>query len=217
VFSGIVEAMGLVAAIEDGPAGGRVLRVDAGDWPRTPRPGASVAVSGCCLTVTEEPSGRPAPKGRLRFDVIPQTLAVTTLGALRPGDPVNLEAAVTPATMLDGHLVQGHVDGIARVIERPRVADPAERRLRVEPPPDLMEFVVDKGSVALDGVSLTVAAVGPSWLEVALIPTTLAITTLGRAAPGTLLNLETDYIAKIVVAWLKRREERPEKRPGLFS
>lgn len=207
MFSGIVERLGTVAAVEDASAGGRVLWVDAEGWDRAPREGASIAVSGCCLTVTAG-SGGSSPPGRLRFDVIPQTLAVTTLGALRAGDRVNLEAAVTPLTCLDGHLVQGHVDGVASVIAGSGGAPGsggADRRLRVQPLPALLEYIADKGSVALDGVSLTVAGVGPSWFEVALIPTTLARTTLGRAAAGTRLNLETDYVAKIVVGWLSRR------------
>lgn len=195
MFSGIVERMGTVAAVEAGPAGGRVLWVDAEGWAYAPKEGASVSVSGCCLTV----AAGSGPSRGLRFDVIPQTLAVTTLGALRAGDRVNLEAAVTPSTMLDGHVVQGHVDGVASVIAA------SAGRLRIEPPAELLAFIVEKGSVALDGVSLTVAGVGPDWFEVALIPTTLSRTTLGRATTGTRLNLETDYVAKIVVGWLERR------------
>ena len=174
---------------------GAVLRIDPAGWSHSPAPGDSIADNGCCLTATSDETNH------LRFDVIQQTLEATTLGALKTGDPVNLEHAVTPTTMLGGHIVQGHIDGVGRVSN---VIDSAsERRIRVEVPDAMMEGIVPKGSIALDGISLTLAAVGDRWFEVALIPTTLQLTNLGRIGEGDKVNLETDYIAKTVVNWLR--------------
>jgi riboflavin synthase len=211
MFTGIVQQSGRVARVRTVPFGA-ILEVDPRGWSYRPEPGASIAVNGCCLTVTEPDAGGgssddlpPAVPGGLRFDVIRQTLDVTTLGDLGRGDPVNLEPAVTPTTLLGGHIVQGHVDGVAIACDVQR--SESEWRVRVEPPPPLMEWIVEKGSVALDGVSLTVARSGDAWFEVALIPTTLELTTLGGVEVGARLNLETDYVAKTVVHWLRRREE----------
>jgi riboflavin synthase alpha subunit len=211
VFTGIVEHLGRVEASEPAEFG-RVLRVDARGWGRAPAPGDSVAVNGCCLTVTPGDGG-----GGLRFEVVAQTLRVTTLGTLRPGDAVNLEAAATPATLLSGHLVQGHVDGVgvvraaARAPRAPGV--PADRCLRIEPPEGLLDCIVDRGSIAVDGVSLTVAALGPDWFEVALIPQTIARTTLGEADAGRRVNLEADCIVKAVVHYLRRAATPPSSPP----
>ncbi len=195
MFTGIVRRVGVVVA--SGPAPfGRTLVLDPGDWEHRPRPGDSVAVNGCCLTATGD-------GGPLRFDVIRQTLDVTALGDLRAGDLVNLESPVTPATPLGGHLVQGHIDGAGTVTEV--VATPSERRLRIALPEALRDLVVDKGSIAVDGVSLTVAALAGTWFEVALIPTTIRCTSLGRLEKGRRVNLETDYVVKSVVSWLKRQ------------
>lgn len=195
MFTGIVQHLGTVVAAEPA-AFGRRLSIDAGGWTHHPEPGDSVAVNGCCLTVTG------AADGRLDFDVIHQTLRATTLGDLAAGARVNLEPPVTPSTLLGGHLVQGHVDGVAAVSS---AAGEPERRLRIEVPGALREFIVDKGSIAVDGVSLTVAALGEDWFEVALIPETLERTTLGAATEGAKVNLETDYIVKAVVGWLRGR------------
>jgi riboflavin synthase len=196
MFTGLVQHLGTVDAVEE-TAHGAALTVDTGGWGYAPEGGASVAVNGCCLTVTG------VEGAAFRFDVVPQTLRVTTLGGLRAGDPVNLEHAVTAATLLGGHVVQGHVDGVGTITTVDR-AD-GEWRVRVEPPEALMDFIVDRGSIAVDGVSLTLAAVGPSHFDVALIPETLERTTLGRAEPGGAVNIETDYLAKTVVHWLQRQ------------
>ncbi len=204
MFTGIVEHVGVVTDLEPGPAGVR-LRVDARGWNNFPSPGGSVAVNGCCLTVVgggPEPAD-PAGADSLRFDVVHQTLRTTTLGNLTPGDAVNLERAVTPSRPLDGHLVQGHIDGVGAVTRVDR--EQGEWLLRVEPPADLLEFIVEKGSIALDGVSLTVARLGDSWFEIALIPTTIRMTSLGKTEPGCRVNIETDYVAKTIVHWLRRR------------
>jgi riboflavin synthase len=186
VFTGIVEDRGTVAAP---PAGAR-LAVTCPAVAADAEVGASVAVNGVCLTVVE------ANGGTLGFDLAPETLSRTTLGGLAPGDPVNLERPATPATLLGGHLVQGHVDGVGMIeaIE----AEGEGARLRVRLPEALSRYVVEKGSIALDGVSLTVASVHGDAVEVALIPHTLAATTLGTGSPGGRVNVEVDVLAKYV-------------------
>jgi riboflavin synthase len=193
MFTGIVQHLGRVAAFDRNDFGAR-LRVDPCGWRHRPSHGESIAVNGCCLTVA----------GTLfEFDVIRQTLEVTALGRLAVGDRVNLEHAVTPTTMLGGHIVQGHVDGVGVV--NSVVSDPTQWRLRITPPAALMEEIAAKGSIAVSGVSLTVAATGPDWFDVALIPTTLELTNLGMLKAGDTVNLETDSIAKVVVNYLRRR------------
>lgn len=195
MFTGIVQHQGEVAAVKRS-ATGQTLHIDARGWHAHPDPGDSVAVNGCCLTVT------PPGGSSLVFDVVPQTLRTTTLGRLAVGDRVNLEPAVTAATLMSGHIVQGHVDGVATV--RSAATADGEHRVRIVPPPELAELIVDKGSVAVDGVSLTVAAVGEGWFEVALIPTTLEMTNLSALREGAFVNLEADYVAKIVASLLKK-------------
>ena len=200
MFTGIVQHLGEVAEVTGGAAG-QILRVDTSGWGTHPAPGDSVAVNGCCLTVTPA-HDEVADGSMLRFDVVPQTLRTTTLGGLAVGDKVNLEPAVTAATLMSGHIVQGHVDGVATV--RSVETGGGEHCLRIEPPPELAELIVDKGSVAVDGVSLTVAAVGDAWFEVALIPSTLDVTNLAVLREGGQVNIEADYVAKIVVSWMKK-------------
>ena len=199
MFTGIIQTKGTVVDIAPA-AHGRILRIDAPGWSYVPKPGASVCVSGCCLSAVADPDGQSG--GTLRFDVIPETLDRTMLGGLQRGDEVNLEHAVTPASLFDGHLVQGHVDGVAIVTDVHR--GDGEWRLVVTPPKDLLGCIIEKGSVALDGVSLTVARLDGDRFDVALIPTTLEETTLGRAVAGTRLNIEADYVAKTIVHWLER-------------
>jgi riboflavin synthase len=201
MFTGIVQVLGTVASVDRNDFG-VVLTIDPGDWPHRPAHGESIAINGCCLTVTDSPPD--APEGTFRFDVIQQTLRMTNLGDLGPGDQVNVEPAVTSDQMLSGHIVQGHVDGVGTVIHVHR--DEEEWRVRVEPPAELLDYIIDKGSVALDGTSMTVARLEKKWFEVALIPTTSSMTTLGLAEVGTRFNIETDYIAKTVVHWLRRQE-----------
>jgi riboflavin synthase len=185
MFTGIVEAVGRVAALD----GGRLL-VDAPGLPEGTAVGDSVSVSGVCLTVTD------LEGGRLAFDLADETLRRTTLGALAPGAPVNLERAATLATRLGGHLVQGHVDGVGRV--REVAAADTGREVVVEVPDGLSRYAVEKGSVTVDGVSLTVAALEDGGFRVALIPHTLEATTLGERAEGDAVNLEMDVLAKYV-------------------
>ena len=164
-----------------------------------PELGDSISVNGCCLTVA-------GMQGRIaRFDVVHETLRRTTLGGLAAGARVNLEHAVTVQTLLGGHIVQGHVDGLGSVI---RIAAADDHRIRIEAPADLQVAIVVKGSITVEGVSLTVAACEADWFEVALIPETLRRTTLGALTTNQRVNLEADYIARIVVSWLEQRSVR---------
>lgn len=204
MFTGIIQHVGSVAAIKQNQGGTR-LSIAAGQWAYSPAAGDSIAVNGCCLTYCQGDQSTPAA-GDLHFDVIAQTLKLTTLGDLAVGDRVNLEHAVTPHGLLGGHIVQGHVDGVATVAAVTDTAD--ERRLRIEPPPSLHESIIERGSIAVDGVSLTVAAVTDSAFEVALIPTTLRDTTLSDRSEGDRVNIETDYIARTVTHWLQRQHDK---------
>jgi riboflavin synthase len=192
VFTGIVEERGLVGAM----GGGRLV-VDAHTVVRDSDLGASVSVNGVCLTVVERTDTS------LRFDLSGQTLERTCLGDLRPGDPVNLERPVTLVARLGGHLVQGHVDGVGQVT-RVEVDGSGGARVSIRLPGELSRYVVERGSIAIDGVSLTIAAVDDDEITVALIPHTLAVTTLGLAAPGRRLNVEADVIARYVERSMER-------------
>lgn len=199
MFTGLVQAVGTIAAFSPAAPAGRRLLVDASNWAHRSSTGDSINVSGCCLTVA---AGSDLGRNLLAFDVVLETLSKTTLGDLSPGGRVNLEHSVTPTTLMGGHVVQGHVEGIASVDS---VQSSGEWRVRVRPAAELMPFLTPKGSVCLDGVSLTIAAVDPAagWFEVALIPTTLAVTTLGAAKPGSRLNIETDILARTMVHYLR--------------
>jgi riboflavin synthase len=192
VFTGIVEERGLVGAM----GGGRLV-VDAHTVVRDSDVGASVSVNGVCLTVVERTDTS------LRFDLSEQTLERTCLGDLRPGDPVNLERPITLVARLGGHLVQGHVDGVGQVT-RVEVDGSGGARVSIRLPGELSRYVVERGSIAIDGVSLTIAAVDDDEITVALIPHTLAVTTLGLAAPGRRLNVEADVIARYVERSMER-------------
>jgi riboflavin synthase len=186
MFTGLIREVGTVERVDRDDAGAR-LRVGAELAPGL-RPGDSVAVAGVCVTVAERGDGA------FEADAINQTLSLTTLGGLREGDRVNLEPALRAGDPLGGHLVQGHVDGIARVSEVRE--DGRSRRLRLELPGELARYVVPRGSIALDGVSLTVAGSGDERAEVALIPETLARTTLGALRKGDRVNVEVDLVAR---------------------
>jgi riboflavin synthase len=191
MFTGIVEGTGTVATLAAAADGsGARLEVEAPFLAGDLRPGESVAVNGCCLTVAE------ATADGFAADLVAETLRRTALGGLAAGDLVNLERPMVLGGRLGGHLVQGHVDGVARVLDRTAVGDGQE--VRIELAPDLGRYVVEKGSVAVDGVSLTVAGVGPGWFAVALVPHTLEVTTLGRRRPGDPVQLEVDVVAKYV-------------------
>lgn len=200
MFTGLVQHVGRVASIRPSPAGATLV-IDPMGWDHHPAQGDSIAISGCCLTVAA-----PAEPGRvLGFDVIHQTLRLTTLGGLKPGDRVNLEHAATPTTLLGGHIVQGHVDGVGQA-RRVETETPGEWRVRIECPLALRRYLSPRGSVAVDGVSLTIAAVVEVGFEVALIPTTLQRTTLGGIGPTPRpVNLEVDALVKAVVYAMEQR------------
>jgi riboflavin synthase len=189
VFTGIVRERGRVAAVDGGGDGVR-LTVDAPTTAPGVAVGDSVAVNGVCLTAVE------TGNGTLAFDAVPETLARTSLGRLRPGARVNLEPALRAGDPMGGHVMQGHVDGLARV----RSVEPEGdgRRIWIDAAPDLLRYTVEKGSIAVDGVSLTVAALDDDGFAVALIPHTLSETTLGEVAAGDDVNLEVDVLAKYV-------------------
>jgi riboflavin synthase len=191
LFTGIIEELGEVVALET-HGDSAVLRVHTTVVGEDIPIGASLAVNGVCLTVINA-SGES--RGRdLDFDVMGETLKRSVIGGLRSGDLVNLERAVRVDGRLDGHVVQGHVDGTGVVLAR----SPGDRfdLVRFGLPVDLARYVAEKGSVAVDGVSLTVIAVGDDWFEVGLIPQTLRATTLGRKVAGDPVNLEVDVLAK---------------------
>jgi riboflavin synthase len=189
VFTGIVRERGVVAAV-DGDAAGLGLVVEGPETAALTAVGDSVAVDGVDLTATE------IAGGRLRFHAVPETLSRTTLGALEPGAEVNLEPALRAGEPLGGHYVQGHVDGVAVV--RSVEHEGEGLRVWIEPPAELMRYVVEKGSVAVHGVALTVADLAEDAFAVALIPHTLEVTTLGTLAVGDRFNLEVDVLGKYV-------------------
>ena len=193
MFTGIVEELGSVESLEDqGDAirltvRGPLVTSDAGL-------GDSISVNGCCLTVAS--TGSPLDGETFTADVMHETLAKTSLGALEPGSRVNLERAVTPTTRLGGHIVQGHVDGTGTVVR----CTPSEHweLVEISVPSELERYLVAKGSITVDGISLTLVEVGAESFTVSLIPETLARTTLGFKQPGDVVNLEVDVIAKYV-------------------
>ena len=196
MFTGLVQSIGTLHRTEPVPEGLR-LWIDLSPWAHRPLRGSSIAVSGCCLTVAGDPE--TTDKGAAYpFVAIPETLSKTILGDLKPGDPVNLEHAATADTLLGGHLVQGHVDGVGIV---DRVSTEGEWRVRFTPPHDLVKYLIPKGSITVSGVSLTIAAMDPGegWFEVTLIPETLEKTTLDALKPGDRVNLEADAMVKTIV------------------
>jgi len=185
MFTGIVREMGNVAAFD-----GSRLVVVAPETAAGVSIGDSVSVAGVCLTVVE------AGDDRLAFDVVPETLSRTALGRLEAGEGLNVEPSLRVGDQLGGHVVQGHVDAVGRVRSTEPEGD--GRRVWVDAPEDVVRYCIEKGSIAVDGVSLTVAALDDDGFEVALIPHTLAVTTLGARAVGARVNLEVDLVAKYV-------------------
>jgi len=189
MFTGLVEEGGRVASVRPADGGARLV-IGARAVLDGLEVGDSVAVNGACLTAVE------VLPGAFAVDCVAETLRRTTLGGLAPGDPVNLERPMRLGDRLDGHLVQGHIDGVGRVsAARPEGESTV---LDVAAPPRLLRYVVEKGSIAVDGVSLTVAGRSPEGFSVALIPHTIAVTTLGPQAVGRDVNLEVDVVAKYV-------------------
>ena len=195
MFTGIVEELGAVSAVEPAGEGARLV-ISAKVVTQGTRIGDSIAVNGCCLTAVDLGPGWWAA------DAVAETLARTNLGSLRPGDPVNLERPLAVGDRLGGHLVQGHVDGVGRVVS------PAPD-LHISAGDGVLAYVVEKGSVTVDGVSLTVVSVLPDGFTVALIPHTMSVTTLGRKLPGDAVNLEADVIAKYTERLLRGGAQSP--------
>lgn len=194
MFTGLIEEIGTVRSLARGTVGRLVVaseKVAAGV-----EIGDSVSVSGACLTVTSISSGEIA------FDAVPETLSRTTLGDLRPGDKVNLESSLRAGEPIGGHFVQGHVDGVGTVESSRSLGE--SRVIRIGAPGEVLRYVVEKGSIALDGISLTVASCDKSGFSIAVIPHTLEATTLGMKRPGDKVNLEADILGKYVEKMLGR-------------
>jgi riboflavin synthase len=200
VFTGLIQDVGRVDGIDSDGDGAR-LRIATTLGPEVAL-GDSVAVNGVCLTATA------ADSAGFETEAMNQTLEVTALGGVEVGGRVNLELAMQASDRLGGHIVQGHVDGIGTVVST--AADGFARRVRVALDPELLRYTVDKGSITLSGVSLTIAALAADWVEVSLIPETLERTNLGELEPGSKLNVECDIVAKYVerlVAPFPRKEQ----------
>jgi riboflavin synthase len=195
VFTGLVRERGVVTETDGGADGVRLV-VSAPETASTAQTGDSVAIDGVCLTAVE------VADGRIAFDAVRETLARTTLGAMSAGSAVNLEPALRAGEPLGGHYVQGHVDGVGSVRSCEEEGDGV--RVWIDTPRELLAYVVEKGSIAVQGVSLTVADLDDVGFAVALIPHTLAVTTLGDLRPGDRVNLETDVLAKYVERLLRR-------------
>ena len=193
MFTGIVEQRGSVVSVESANGGMRLV-LDTGTLPEIEL-GGSISVNGVCLTGVETGPGHVA------VDVVKETLSRSTLAELQPGDPVNLERPMAANGRFDGHIVQGHVDGVGTIT----AVEPegSGRRLHLRIPDALSRYVIEKGSITVDGVSLTVAAVKGDEVEIALIPHSLQVTTLGLRAVGEKVNLEVDLVAKYVEKLLK--------------
>jgi riboflavin synthase len=194
MFTGLIQDVGTVESLESGPQGAR-LRIATGLATVIER-GDSVAVNGACLTATI------ADELGFEAEAMNQTLESTALAGLAAGSRVNLEPAMRASDRLGGHIVQGHVDGVGEVLSVQR--DGIARRVRVGLAQRLMRYAIDRGSITLDGVSLTIAVLGDSWVEVSLIPETLARTTLGELEPGRRLNVECDLVARYVERLVQR-------------
>jgi len=195
VFTGIVREQGRIASLDGGAGGVRVV-VDAPATAPGVGLGDSVAINGCCLTAVE------IGATTIAFDAVPETLSRTSLARLAPGSRVNLEPALRAGDPMGGHVVQGHVDAVGRV--RSVVPEGEGKRIWFDVPDAVLRYCVEKGSIAIEGVSLTIAALDEAGVAVAFIPHTLAATTIGALAPGDEVNLEADVLAKYVERLVNR-------------
>lgn len=197
MFAGIVEQLATIESISSAPSavgyGGTAtrLRIALGPMSAEIAPGASVAINGVCLTLVEQSGGVAS------FDAVPETMRRTNLGGLHAGDRVNVERSLCFGDRVDGHFVQGHVECVGRV--RSSSPERGDHRLTIEIPPEYLRFVIPKGSVAIDGVSMTVVDVADGTFSVAVIPTTWRCTTLGLRGAGNLLNVETDIVSRTII------------------
>ncbi len=201
MFTGIIETTGKIASTTT-VAGGQRINIDAGIVAEDAKLGASIAINGVCLTITS------IDNTRLGFDVITESLDRTNLGSLKAGSHVNLERALKPDSRMDGHFVQGHVDGVASVVKK--IVSDKEWVLWLRPDDNVRDFVIPKGSIAIDGISLTIAKVEGDAFSVAIIPTTLKHTNLSERSIGDRVNIESDIIARTVVCHLKRMGDSKE-------
>ena len=209
MFTGIVQAIGKISALERRSGDAR-LRVNTGTLDLSDvKLGDSIAVSGVCLTVIELAAKDFAA------DVSGETLACTTLGGLKPGAAVNLEKALLPTTRLGGHMVSGHVDGVGKVLDRRQ--DARSVRFRIAVPRELGKYIAEKGSVCINGVSLTVNAVRDAEFEVNIVPHTLAATTLGELAAGDAVNIEVDLLARYLERLLRGQDTAAGVTPELLA
>ena len=199
MFTGLVQNMVAVQSLETRDHGKRLV-LSADEWPVNPIIGESICVNGCCLTVVD------IAHGELSFDVVEQTLQHTTIGEMRIGDMVNVERAMRADSLVGGHFVQGHVDTTAKILEVDR--SNGQWRTRIESPREIDHLLHERGSVAVDGVSLTIATKSQGWFEVALIPETLARTTLVLRLQGSRVNVEADSMTKAVAAEVARQMQR---------
>jgi len=199
VFTGIIEKTARVTRLAARPSGATLSVTNP--WDTLPGLGESIAVNGACLTVVS------ANQREISFDVSAETLKKTTFSRLAPGDVANLEKALRLGDDVSGHLVAGHVDGVGDVLALERRADFADLRVRV--PDDLAVYLVPKGSVAVDGVSLTIASLSGNEFTVAVIPETLSRTTLGALRPGSRVNMETDMLGKYVIRYMSQLQSAP--------
>ena len=195
MFTGLVQQIGTIESISKEEWGSRLV-ISCKKWDLPIQTGESIAVSGCCLTAVESCSIND--ELQISFDVVPETMRCTTIGSHSKGAKVNLERALRADAFLGGHFVQGHVDGVESVLESAQVED-GERRLRFSTKAIDQDAVIGKGSITIDGVSLTIALVDDVWFEVALVPTTLEETTLGAIHVGDSVNVETDMLTRTVV------------------
>jgi riboflavin synthase len=204
MFTGLVEERGRVESVERGSAGRRMW-ISASGVLEDARVGDSIACSGCCLTAVAVEPSRAGQPGRFAVEAVPETLRRTTLGEWLVGTSVNLERSLRVGDRLGGHWVQGHVDAVGEVLDR--VAEGDGSRVRLSLPAELMRYVALKGSIAVDGVSLTVAGLADSSAEIAYIPHTLAMTSAGDYARGTRVNLEVDLLARYLARMLEQPGE----------
>jgi|TARA_B100000959_G_scaffold276861_1_gene332359 riboflavin synthase len=202
MFTGLIEIVGVVEAIQEEEFGLR-LTLRCPDWAELPETGASISTLGCCLTVVHASKEKEAIV--LVFDVVHESLQCTTLGSLQVGDSVNLEQALMSDSRMGGHFVQGHIDCVEHVMQAELLED-GECRLRVSMDKVDRDTIVPKGSITIEGVSLTIASVDKAWFEVVLIPTTLQETTLGNLSQGDMVNIETDILARTVVQVVRRMQ-----------
>jgi riboflavin synthase len=196
MFSGIVESTGKILALQKGKQGGASLLLDAGTLARSLKSGDSIAVDGICLTVVKK-SGR-----KIGMDISEETLVRTNLHYRKRGQEVNLELPLSMMAVVSGHLVQGHIEGLASV--KKWIRNGKDVRLILQLPSDLMDYCIPKGSIALNGVSLTIASMSRRTIEIALIPYTLEVTNLNELRPGDFVNVETDMLGRYVVTMVKK-------------